>query len=68
MSKRTTYSKIYHSDVRFVRMSARVRDYPTDGFLPVRTDDKNASARARVPAGLGPHGRGAEVILGEGQG
>jgi hypothetical protein len=58
MSKRTTYGKRYHPDVRFVQTSTsvvqtsmHVRNYPADavlprdGFLPVRTDSKNASTR-----------------------
>jgi hypothetical protein len=31
-----------------VRMSVRVCDYPADGFLPIRDDDKNPSVRQRV--------------------
>jgi hypothetical protein len=34
MSKRTSYSKIYRPDVRFVRTSACVRVYPADLFFP----------------------------------
>jgi hypothetical protein len=34
MSKWKFYGKIYCPDVRFIRMSTRVHDYPADAFLP----------------------------------
>jgi hypothetical protein len=54
MSKRTSYGKNYYPDVRFVRTSARVRVYPTDGFLP--SADALVHPQVRVdpcPCGLG---------------
>jgi hypothetical protein len=71
MSKRTSYGKNYHSEVRFiwtsvddVRTSARVLVYPANaillasGFLPSADAVKTASTRTiqRVRAGAGPRG------------
>jgi hypothetical protein len=70
MSKRTSYGKIYHSDVHFVRTFACVRVYPVDGFLPSADASEHlpgcgmsAQTRQRVRVVPCPRGHGTDELM-----